>query len=32
LEEKAICGGISKDEWQIIYDRFKDFTPLWEGK
>ena len=32
LEEKAICGGIPADEWQIIYDRFKDFTPLWEGK
>lgn len=32
LEEKALCQGIPADEWQIIYDRFKDFTPLWEGK
>ena len=32
LEEKAMCNGIPADEWQVIYDRFKDFTPLWEGK
>lgn len=32
LEEKAICNGISANEWQRTYDRFKDFTPLWEGK
>ena len=32
LEEKFRAGGIPADEWQIIYDRFKDFTPLWEGK
>lgn len=32
LEEKFRVGGIPADEWQIIYDRFKDFTPLWEGK
>lgn len=32
LEEKAMCNGIPADEWQRIYDRFKDFTPLWEGK
>lgn len=31
LEEKAICGGIPTDEWQVIYERFKDFTPLWNG-
>ena len=31
LEEKAICGGISANEWQLIYKRFKDFTPLWNG-
>lgn len=29
LEEKFRAGGIPADEWQIIYDRFKDFTPLW---
>lgn len=28
LEEKYICNGISKEEWQRIYDRFGDFTPL----
>lgn len=32
LEEKALCQGIPADEWQRIYDKFKDFTPLWEGK
>lgn len=32
LEEKAICGGMSKEEWQKIYNKFKDFTDLWEGK
>lgn len=28
LEEKFRAGGIPADEWQVIYDRFKDFTPL----
>jgi hypothetical protein len=28
LEEKFVCGGISEEEWQRIYDVFKDFTPL----
>lgn len=32
LEEKAMCEGVSAEEWQRIYDKFKDFTPLWEGK
>lgn len=32
LEEKAMCSGIPTEEWQIIYNKFKDFTPLWEGK
>lgn len=32
LEEKAMCNGIPADEWQTIYDRFKDFTPLWSGE
>lgn len=32
LEEKFRAGGIPTDEWQIIYDRFKDFTPLWCGE
>ena len=31
LEEKAICGGIPREEWNIIYEAFKDFTPLWKG-
>lgn len=31
LEEKAIRGIISKEEWQRIYNKFKDFTDLWEG-
>lgn len=30
LEEKAICGGIPTEEWQRIYEKFKDFTPLWK--
>ena len=29
LEEKAMRGIISKDEWQKIYDKFKDFVDLW---
>lgn len=32
LEEKAMRGNISKEEWKVIYDRFKDFTELWEGE
>lgn len=32
LEEKFRAGGIPADEWQVIYDRFKDFTPLWCGE
>lgn len=32
LEEKFRAGGIPADEWQVIYDRFKDFTPLWSGE
>lgn len=32
LEEKFRAGGIPADEWKRIYDRFKDFTPLWCGE
>lgn len=32
LEEKAICRGFPADEWQKIYDKFKDFAPLWAGE
>lgn len=32
LEEKAIRGIISKEEWQVIYNQFKDFTELWKGE
>ena len=31
LEEKAMCHGITANEWQVIHNRFKDFTPLWDG-
>lgn len=31
LEEKARAGGIVKEEWKVIYERYKDFTPLWKG-
>ena len=31
LEEKARAGGISGEEWGIIYEEYKDFTPLWKG-
>lgn len=31
LEEKFRAGSIPADEWRVIYNRFKDFTPLWEG-
>lgn len=32
LEEKFTRKIISKEEWQKIYDKFKDFTDLWEGE
>ena len=32
LEEKAIRGIITKDEWMKIYDEFKDFTELWNSE
>lgn len=32
LEEKATRGIISKDEWKKIYNKFKDFTELWDGE
>jgi len=28
LEEKALAGAIPQEDWQRIYERFKDFTPL----
>lgn len=31
LEEKARAGGIPSGEWKVIYERYKDFTPLWKG-
>ena len=32
MEEKARAGAIPTNEWRIICDKFKDFTPLWEGE
>lgn len=32
LEEKAIRGIINKEEWQKIYDKFKDKFDLWDGE
>ena len=32
LEEKAMRGIINKEEWQVIYNQFKDFTKLWKGE
>ena len=29
LEEKAMCNGIPKDEWKIIYDKFGKEFDLW---
>lgn len=29
LEEKAMRNIISKEDWQKIYNNFKDFTDLW---
>lgn len=31
LEEKARAGGIAEEEWKVIYEKYKDFTPLWKG-
>lgn len=30
LEEKAMRNIINKEEWQKIYNEFKNFTDLWE--
>lgn len=32
LEEKAMCGGITKEEWKRIYDKFEDKFNLWRGE
>ena len=32
LEEKAMRDIISEEEWQEIYNKFKDFTDLWNGE
>ena len=32
LEEKAICGGISKAEWKLIYEKYKNNFELWDGE
>lgn len=32
LEEKAMCNGIPKNEWKIIYDKFGKEFDLWEGE
>lgn len=32
LEEKATRNIISKEEWLKIYNKFKDFTDLWDGE
>ena len=32
LEEKAMRRIISKEEWQVIYNQFKNFTELWKGE
>lgn len=31
LEEKAMCGGMTKEEWKKIYNKYKDRFVLWEG-
>lgn len=31
LEEKAMCGGMTKEEWKKIYNKYKDRFALWEG-
>lgn len=32
LEEKAMCGGITLEEWKKIYDKFRDKFNLWKGE
>ena len=32
LEEKAMCDGISKNEWLKIYNKFKYDFDLWNGE
>lgn len=31
LEEKAICGGIPAEEWDVIYSKFGEQFDLWNG-
>lgn len=31
LEEKAMCGGITSEEWKKIYEKFGDKFDLWDG-
>lgn len=30
LEEKAMCNGMKKDEWNAIYNKYKDKFDLWK--
>ena len=32
LEEKAMCNGIPRNEWKVIYDKFGKEFDLWEGE
>ena len=32
LEEKAIRGIITNEEWKPIYEKFNDKFDLWDGK
>ena len=32
LEEKAMCGGLSKEEWRIIYNKYNKYFDLWNGE
>ena len=32
LEEKAMCGGITSDEWAVIYNKYNKYFDLWNGE
>jgi len=31
LEEKAICGAIPKEQWEVVYNKYKNKFDIWNG-
>ena len=32
LEEKAMCGGLTSDEWAVIYNKYNKYFDLWNSE